>query len=456
MQSTGWNRNFHGMGGFWLVWAGQSSTLIGNAALRFAFIVEIFVARQRATDVVLLTLAALLPKLVLSPLAGVLVDRWNRRLTLQLADVGGFVAVGALLVLHLAGGLQPWQVYLAFAVAGAAEAFQYPAFSAAVPLLVDKHQIQRANGLLATAKNLGDVLGAALGGVVLAAFGLGAVISLDLASFVVAVGTVWLVRGLDVVPVAGVGGKRNLLAESSEGLRYLLSRPSLRNLTVVFFVVNLASVFGFAVLPTMILARTSADAAALSLVNVSLGLGGIAGGVLLTLWGGPRDRVRAMRTGMVVTSVMAQIVVAVVTGTWAWAAAAFAGAALIPLINGSLQSVIQTKVPISSQGKVFGAVIFVGQLAAPLAMVSSGPLADHFFEPWMRSGDGVVAALLAPLTGSGPGSGMAAMLLIAGVCSVLAAVVGMGTRAVRDIDVLLPDLEADKKEGDHEHEPVRG
>ncbi|WP_345561937.1 MFS transporter [Nonomuraea rosea] len=427
------------MGRFGVVWSGQVVTLVGNSVLRFSLVIQAWTVDHQVTQVVALSLCALLPQLLLSPTAGAIVDRCRKRTALQLADLGGLVAVGGLTAVYFLGELHLWAVYLTVALLGAAAAFQFPALSSAVPLLVGKEQLQRANGLLATAKSVADVGGPALAGLLVVTGGLGAVLWIDLLSFAIALVTVRVVRMERDVP-AGTGGRKRLGADSAEGLRYLFAQPSLRGLILVFFTVNLVMVFGFAVVQPMILARTGSDVSALASVNAGIGVGGITGGLLLAAWGGPKNRVRGMMLGVVGMCVSAQIVMSVVDGVVAWTAAMLLGALIMPVVNGSMQSIIQTKVPEERQGRVFGAVMFVSQISSPVAMALSGPLADGVFEPQAAAGTGL-AGLLRPFVGDGPGSGMAAMLLIAGLLGAGAALWGLARRAVRHIDVLTPDLE---------------
>ncbi|MEV0231415.1 MFS transporter [Nonomuraea sp. NPDC050786] len=427
------------MGRFGVVWAGQVVTLIGNSVLRFSLVIQAWTVEHQATQVVALSLCALLPQLLLSPTAGAIVDRCRKRTALQLADAGGLVAVGAMAAVYFLGDLHLWQVYLTVALLGASAAFQFPALSSAVPLLVEKEQLQRANGLLATAKSVADVGGPALAGLLVVTGGLGAVLWIDLLSFAVALVTVRVVRMTGDAPGSAAERKR-LGADSLEGLRHLFAEPSLRGLILVFFTVNLVMVFGFAVVQPMILARTGSDVSALAAVNAGIGVGGITGGLLLAAWGGPKNRVRGMMLGVVGMCLSAQIVMAVVHGVVAWTAAILVGALIMPIVNGSLQSVIQTKVPKERQGRVFGAVMFVAQISTPVAMALSGPLADGVFEPQAAAGTGL-PGLLRPLVGTGPGSGMATMLLIAGLLGTGAALWGLARRTVRHIDVLTPDLE---------------
>ncbi|MEE1757207.1 MFS transporter [Streptomyces sp. SP18CS02] len=432
------------MGGFSLIWAGQVVSLVGNSVLRFAFIIEAWSAGERATAVTALSLCALLPQVLLSPVAGALIDRCTKRVALQLADASGLIVLGALCALHFAGGgLGTWQIYPAVALLGVSAAFQFPAMASAVPMLVRKDQLQRANGMLAGAKSAADVGGPALGGLLVALSGIGVILVADVVSFAIALVTIRVVRFKgDVVPKGSAGPRKRILREAGEGLRYLFAQPGLRDLMLTFCAVNLVMVFGFAAVQPMVLARTGNDAAALASVNTAIGIGGVAGGLLMAVWGGPRDRGRGMMAGIIGMCLSAQVAMALAGGVVGWCVAILIGALIMPVVNGAMQSLVQTKVPQEWHGRVFGAVVFLSQLSVPLATAVSGPLADHVFEPQAAAGTGVFV-LLGPVLGDGPGSGMAAMLLIAGVCGIAVALWGLARRSVRDIDVLLPDLKGE-------------
>ncbi|MEU4216982.1 MFS transporter [Actinoplanes sp. NPDC026623] len=448
---------------FAIIWSGQFITLVGNSVLRFAFVIQAWTAGQQATQVVLLALCGVLPQVLLSPTAGALVDRCRKRTALMLADLGGLVVVGGLTVVYFVGHLELWQIYLAATLLGATAAFQYPALSSAVPLLVGKAHLQRANGLLGTARSTAEVCGPALAGVLIGTSGLAAILWADLLSFVAGLATIWSVRFAEERPGRAPGGapRRRLIGDSLDGLRFLFARPSLRGLILIVFTVNLVMVFGYSVLPPMILARTGNDTAALAAVLSSIGVGGILGGLVVGVWGGPRSRIRAMLLGILGMCVSSLIAVAVVRDVRAWCAAVVVGAVLMAIVNSTEQAIIQTKVPSDRQGRVFGAVLAVSQVSVPLAMALSGPLADHLFEPQAATGTGLVGRLQ-PLLGTGPGSGMAAMLLIAGVGGSVVALWGLSSQPVRDIDRLVPDIEESPvtdrttQEVDDAGEPVRG
>ncbi|MFD7717770.1 MFS transporter [Streptomyces sp. NPDC059814] len=429
------------MGPFLLVWSGQAVSLAGSAAVRFAFIVEVWSSGQKATAVTILSLCAMLPQAVFSPIAGAIVDRISKRAALQIADAGGLLVVGSLALSHYVGAFQAWQVYPASVLLGVCAAFQFPALSSAVPLLVRKDQLDRTNGLLAGAKSAAGIGGPALGGLLLALFGIGPTLLVDVASYAFALVGVRIVRFAgDHVPAKRPDApRRRITADSVEGLRYLFRVPSLRDLIINFCVVNLVMVFGFALISPMVLLR--AGNGALAAVNTSVGVGGVAGALLMAAWGGPANRGRGMMLGVVGMCLSGLVVMGLVGGVTGWCLAILVGALLMTLVNASMQTIVQTKVPHEWQGRVFGAVMFLSQISVPVAMAVSGPLADHVFEPQAAQGSGLFT-VLGPLVGDSPGSGMAAMLFLAGVGGTGVAIWGLASRSIRDIDTLLPDLDA--------------
>ncbi|MCF3122233.1 MFS transporter [Streptomyces arenae] len=446
---------FAGTGPLMLVWSGQAVSLVGSAVLRFAFIIEVWSTGEQATAVTALSLCALLPQALFSPFAGAIIDRMRKRSALQIADVIGLVTIGALTLVHFfGGGLEPWQVYPATVLLGIGAAFQLPALTAAIPLLVRKDQLGRANGLLAGARSAAGICGPALGGIMVALSGIGAVLVVDLVSYAFALIGIRVVRMKgDKVPEGAGAPRTKIVAEAVEGLRYLFRQASLRDMTVNFCTVNLVMVFGFAVIQPMVLLKSGNGA--LAAVNSAIGVGGVVGGLLMAAWGGPRNRGRGMMLGIVGMCVSAQIGMSLVGGVAGWCVAMLIGSLLMTVVNASMQAIVQTKVPQDWQGRAFGAVMFLSQISVPLATAVSGPLADQVFEPQAADGSGVFA-VLGPLLGDEPGSGMAGMLFLAGVAGLAVALWGLASRSIRHIDVLLPDIDEESEhKGGEKDDAVR-
>ena len=431
---------FAGLGRFGVIWVGQLVTLIGNALLRFAFVIHAWTTGGKVTDVALLSVCATLPQAVLSPTAGAIVDRCRKEVALRISDASGLVIISGLTFLYYAGNLQLWEIYLAVICLGAASSFAFPALSSAVPLLVPRTHLQRANGLLGSANSGASIFGPALAAVLLRVAGLGSILWMDLITFVVSLVSVYAMpRTEKPARHAADGTRRSITADTAEGIRFLFGQAGLRGLMFVDFGANLVMVFGYAVMQPMVLARTGDNTGALAAVLACTGIGGITGGLLLAAWGGPSHRVRGMMFGIIGMCLTSLIGMGLVRDVPGWCAGMLLGMALMPMINSTMQAIVQTGVPAELQGRVFGAMVSVSQISLPVATVTSGVLADHVFDPQAASESGLVG-FLRPAVGSGVGTGMAVMLILAGLLGIGIALLGMRSRSMRVFD--LPEAEA--------------
>lgn len=427
------------MRAFTWVWVGQVFSLLGSAMTQFALTVWAYELTGSATALALTALFAFAPGVLLSPLAGALVDRWDRRLVLMLSDLGGGLATLVLFLLYSAGNLQIWHLYAAGAVAGAFASFQWPAYSAAISLMIPKSQYGRANGMISLAESLSGVVAPALAATLLVLIGLRGIMLIDILTFVIAISTILAIR-IPKPPVTAEGeaGKGSLWKEAVYGFRYIAARRSLLGLQLTFFFINLTGTFGGVLFAPMLLARTGSDESVLAAVQSIGSVGGILGGVLLTVWGGPKRRVHGVLLTMIASSLFGQMLMGVGRDVLVWGIAVFALQVTIPITNGSNQAIWQAKVAPDVQGRVFAARRMIAQISAPIAMLLAGPLADQVFEPAMREG-GALAGTFGWLVGTGAGAGMALMFVITGALGVLVGSAGYLFKAIRDAETLLPD-----------------
>lgn len=419
---------YRGMRSFLILWVGQSVSLLGGGMTRFAFVFFAFEASGSATKVTLVALASFLPKMLLSPVAGSWVDRFGDKAALVVADFGGAAVISSAAVLYFAGGFHLWYLYIIAALSGACEALQYPAFSSALPQLVSKHQLARADGLLSAARSGSDLAGPVLAGVVVAlSSGLGVIFAIDAVTSVVAVLTILLVA----IPRRQDDGERGageFWRNSLFGVRWIRQTEGLRELAGLFFIVNLVGVLGQVILQPMVLARTGGDSYSLAFVLGAVGSGGIIGGLAVSAWGGPKNKMRGVLVGVVAVSVLGQILLGLVDNLAVWCVAGFLNGAIVIVINACNQVIWQTTVPEALLGRVFGGFIFIAQISVPIAIVLAGPLADKVLQPWTRS-----STFAAGLVGSGAGSGMALLLVLAGVLGLVCGLAGMRNGALRRV-----------------------
>lgn len=429
-----------GMPGFLLIWAGQFLSFIGTGMTRFATTVWAYETTGEATALALVGFFGFAPLIIMTFFAGALVDRWNRKLVMALADLGAGVSTIALLILYLSGNLQIWHLMVAGAFAGIFESFQFPAFSASMSLMLKKEEYARANGLLALAESASGIIAPLLAGVLLPLMGLGGVMMIDVVTFALAVIAVALV----FIPKpprteSGHESQGNLLREAIYGFQYILRRASLLGLQTLFFFSNLFGTMAFILLPAYILARTGNNETQLGTVQAAAGIGGVIGGVLMSTWGGPKRRVHGVLLGFIGAAVLGQALMGLGQSLPLWMAGSFFASFFIPFLNGGNQAIWQAKVAPDVQGRVFAARRLIAQVSVPLGMLLGGTLADNVFEPMMLAPAGAFAQAAARLVGSGPGAGMGLIFLFTGLTSALVGISGYLIAPIRNAEDLLPD-----------------
>lgn len=426
-----------GMRAFTTIWAGQVFSLIGSAMTGFALTIWAWENQGTATALALVGFFNFAPMILFSPIAGALVDRWNRKLVMALSDIATGVTTIAILILFLSGKMQLWHLFVTGAFAGLFQSFQWPAYSAAISQMIPKAQYGRASGMISLAQWGSGIFAPVLAGMLIGTVGLGAILAIDLATLAIALTTLALVTVPQ--PARNPDEKReHLLKDASFGFRYILKRPSLFWLQMVFFVGNLLATIAGTLVNPMVLAWTGNNAATLGTVQSAGAIGGVAGSLLLTAWGGPKKRVNGVLAGWIITGLLGTALFGLAGGLTLWLVASFFNNFVVPIVNGSNQAIWQSKVPPEIQGRVFSVRLMIAQITAPLSMLVAGPLADEVFEPALQDGGGL-AATLGGVFGTHAGSGMALLMTICGFLIVLVGIGGYLLHPVREVEIRIPD-----------------
>ena len=427
-----------GMKAFTVIWLGQVLSLMGTAMTAFALTIWAWRVTGEATALALVGFFSFAPSVLFSPVAGALVDRWNRKLVMILADLGACVATVIVLLLYVTGYLQVWHLYITGTIAAVFQSFHFPAYSAAVTMIVPKKQYARASGMISMAESASGVFAPVLAAVLLSFAGLSGVMIVDIVTCFTAIAVVLSVS-IPNPPTSEEGrkSKGSLLKESVYGFRYIYERPSLLGLLLVFFATNLILTLSGTLSTPLILARTNNDNVILGVVQSLSGLGGLAGGLLLTAWGGPKRKVDGVLMGIAASSLCVSLF-GLGREVYVWSLTAFFGLFMIPIANGASQAIWQAKVAPDIQGRVFSARLLIAQISGPISMLLGGLLADYVFEPAMMQG-GSLASLFGGLVGTGPGAGMSLIFVITGVLGVMVGLGGYAFNAVRNVEDILPD-----------------
>lgn len=421
------------MGPFSVIWVGQLVSGLGSGLTGFALPVWIYQETGSAEASGLLFFAATVPAVLMSPFAGALVDRWDRKKVLLASDGLAALMSLAIAALVFTGRFEVWHLFVISVLGSAVGTFAEPAFTATLGAMVPRQHLTRASGLLHTSSAVNGMLTPLLAGVLVTTVGLGGILLIDFATFLVAVATLARVR----IPRPAPSGapRRPLLREAHDGWVFIRARRGLLLLLLYFPLANLLGGMVNPLFSPMVL--SFATPAQLGLVVSLASVGMLGGGVLLSLWGGPAHRVRGLVVGQLLGAACLMLI-----GLRPWlplvAAAMFTSMLLMPTAQSCSQAIWLSKTPQEMMGRVLAIRRMLALSTTPIAALACGPLAERVFNPLLQPG-GALAGTVGRVIGVGPGRGIGLMyVLIAGFLLVLAALLYAHPR-VRRLEDEIPD-----------------
>lgn len=440
-----------GLKGYTIVWFGQMVSFIGTGMTQFGLIIWVWEETGSATSLSLMAFFGFVPMVVMMPFAGVLVDRWNLKWTIALVDLTAGLATVGMLILFGVDVVEIWHLYILVMFAGLFQAFQFPAFSTATTMMVEKKHYGRASGMLMTAQALSMIIAPIFAAILLGISSIEAIFMVDVVTFLVALGC------LALVPVPqppredlGKATVKSVVMQSAFGFRFIWSHKGLLGLQLILFAFNVIATFGLVLMSPMILSKTDDNELMLGSVLAIGAIGGVIGGVAMSIHGGPKKRVHGVFIGLAVAAV-GGIILGVADNLFGWALGVFVFMSTIALCNGSNQAIWQSKVPPELQGRVFATRGLIAMMGVPIAQLLAGPLAEYWAEPLMEDTTG----LLGLLFGSGPGAGMALIIFLVGVGGVIIGLAGYLFPSVREVETRMPDHDKAAEEEEKEEAKVK-
>ncbi|WP_431898637.1 non-ribosomal peptide synthetase/MFS transporter [Nonomuraea sp. bgisy101] len=417
---------------FLTIASGQQISMIGSALTGWALPITVLVDSGSIAQFSILAVLNL-AGLLISPLAGAIVDRGDRRRVLLFSDVCAAAIQGVLAVLIFFGDLRLWQIYGLIVALSVATCFQRLAYSSAVPQLVPKRYLGHAVGITQMTNGVAQLVVPLMAAGLLAWIGLGGIVALDVASYVFAVLVVLLVRFPDTLPWRP---REPLSTEIRKGFAYTWHAHGLRAMLGWFAVLNIfLSPLLLLVSPLVLTFATLREVSAVSVVT---GLGVLLGGLTMAVWGGPpRRRFRgvllttlAIAAGSVVTGLAPSVMLV--------GAGAFAITYFLTLMNGIYSLIVQIKVPYRYHGRVFALNTLVAWSTLPIGMGLVAPLGAALFDPMLASG-GALASTVGAVIGVGEGRGIAFLYLVCAVAMVLVVAGALRVRRLARFDADVPD-----------------
>ncbi|GAA4199743.1 hypothetical protein GCM10022252_52010 [Streptosporangium oxazolinicum] len=418
---------------FAAVAAGQLVSIIGSSLTEFAIPLWIYITTGSLPMMALFSVLALVPGMLVSPLAGTLVDRYDRRKVMLAGDIGAFGTQLALGVLLWTGNLQIWHIYPLLVLLSVALTFQRLAYNSAIPQLVPKRFLGHANGVVQMVTGTAQLVVplAAVG--LMAVIGLEGILVLDVVSYVFAIGVLLFVR----FPRTMAWKRReSLVAEMVEGWKFSWGNRGFRAMLFFFAVLNIFLSPLFLLISPLVLGfATLEDVGRISFFG---GLGVFLGGLTMTVWGGPRRR--RLRGVMLSTLVLGLF--CLVTGLQQnlvlIAVGAFGMSFWLTMLNGVYATIIQVKVPQRFHGRVIALNTLIAWSTLPIGFGLVAPYGSALFKPLLVPG-GPLADTVGLVLGTGEGRGVGLMYVLFAVAIAVTALVAMRTRTLSRFDEDVPD-----------------
>jgi DHA3 family macrolide efflux protein-like MFS transporter len=362
---------------FLALWAGQALSLVGSSAVQFALIWWLTQETGSPAVLAMAALLGLLPTVALGPVIGVLVDRWDRKRVMMAAD--GLVALAslALALLYFAGTATVGVVFLILFLRGLGGAFHSPAMLASTSLMVPDEHLTRIQGLNQLLQGGVGIVAAPLGALLLGLLPMTGVMLVDVGTALFALIPLAFIRVPPPRRDDRTSGEPvgSIWSEMVAGGRYLVKRRGHVTLVVMAALINMCLVPAFSLLPLLVSEKLGGDALRLGWLTSALGIGTIAGGIALGVWGGTRRRILTVLPALVGLGV-GVIALGLAPGQApALAAILFVGL-VAPLANGPIQAILQATVAADYQGRVFTLIGSIAGAMAPLGLLLAAPVAE--------------------------------------------------------------------------------
>jgi MFS family permease len=429
-----------GMPAFLTIWFGQLVSLLGSQLTGFALGVWVYDQTHSVLMLALTQVAMQAPYVILSPLAGVFADRWNRRTAMMVSDFGAGLSVLAVAVLYLTQHLQPWMAIPVNLWMAAFNTLMWPSYTASVTLLVPKEQFGRANGLMQLGEALPQIAGPAIAGALYVSIHIGNMALIDFATYLFSVTLLLLLVRIPNPPQTedGKKGKGSIWKEMRFGWDYIIERKGLLALLIFFLATNFLSGIMSPLIVPLILDNWNASV--LGYLSTLMGMGMLTGTLVMSAWGGSKRKIytllgSGMLSGLFLAGagLRASIPLLAVCG--------FGMMLTGPFMNACSQAIWQSKVAPDVQGRVFAVRRGIAWSSGIIAPLLAAPLADYFFKPGMTAG-GLLAPLFGPIFGVGAGRGVGLLISLLGILLFVVAAIAFATPLVRRVELDLPDYVA--------------
>lgn len=411
---------------FLIIWFGELISNIGSGLTAFGLGLYVWQMTYSAVDVAMVEMAALLPMILLAPVAGVLADSYDRRLLMILGDIVSGFGLIAMLVIMLTGDIQVWQICLCVGFISVFSALLDPAYKATITDLLTEDEYTKASGMVGIASSSKFLISPIIGGFILAFFSMEVILLIDILTFVVTVAAIFSVRKSLAVK-SKVKKEMDFFKDLKEGWQILLESKGVMLLIVLvsclMFYMGIIQVLS----KPMILSFASEQTTGILQTVVACGM--MMSSILIGRGILKKNFVNVMVASFIVSGIMmagfgatTSIPVIIISGFLFFATLPFATTCIDVLIRKSIDN--------DKQGRAWGLISLISQVGYVVAYVFAGVLADYVFIPALVE-DGVLADSVGKIIGTGETRGIGFLIMFAGLGLIITALFVSKSKNIR-------------------------
>jgi len=418
-----------GFNGFALLSVGQLISMIGSSMSQFGLGIWIWKITGDATPFSIIAVCFVVPNLIFTPIAGSLIDRWPKKRGLIMPDLSAGIITIVVMFLYINSKLSIPVLYIASFLSGIFNSLQWPAYAVTMSLMVKKEELGKANGFLSLCESAPALFSPIIAGALLPLITLMGIFIIDIITFLFAIFTVFLVYIPDNFKSNDSNQtKNNIIKDSLFGFSYIFKRPPLIAVLMIFLFTNFFGGFSNTLFGPMILAKSNNSSVILGIVQSSFGVGGMLGGLLMTLWGGAKKKIYSLLIGIMLTGFGSIMLGLSKTPVFMVISVIIIAITMI-VSNSSSQAIWQSIVPTDLLGRVFSARRFMAQFIGIIPMAISGPLVDKYLSHIFNS-----TSFLYNLFGKGKGGAISFLAAMGGFLSIIVVIIGFTSATLMKIE----------------------
>ncbi|OLS20245.1 MAG: hypothetical protein HeimC2_38090 [Candidatus Heimdallarchaeota archaeon LC_2] len=376
---------------YWFFISGQLVSLFGSSVVQFAIIWWLTVTskadpnyeNRTGTILGLASVAGFAPFVITSLFAGVLVDRWNRKLVIAIADAFQALFTGILMILFYYDKAELVYVLLILAVRSVAQGFHSPATAAIIPLLVPKNKLTKVNSVENIFNSTVSLIGPIVGAVLVEVIGvenMAAILWIDIITFIIAVFPVLIISIPDITKKKREQKENSFSSEFKEGVSFIKNQDGLLSLLTTFTVLNIMITPVFVLLPLVIIdpSLINGNASTLAIFMVITQIGAIIGAFKLTKGQLFHTNAKGVAFGQALLYVgMFTIIVSLImSNVYILYLGGFINGIGLPISNVPSQTIWQSVVPPELQGRVMSVRMAIAWTMIPVSQLVGGIISD--------------------------------------------------------------------------------